>query len=40
MIWNDPELAIAWPIAADEAILSDKDRVLAAPGECPAWFTL
>lgn len=24
--WNDPDLAIPWPIAADCAILSDKDR--------------
>lgn len=26
--WNDPALGIAWPVAADEAVLSDKDRVL------------
>ena len=24
--WNDPELDIAWPVATDAAILSDKDR--------------
>lgn len=24
--WNDPELAIDWPVRADEAVLSDKDR--------------
>jgi len=24
--WNDPELAIPWPIAAEDAIISDKDR--------------
>ncbi|HEY3814286.1 MAG TPA: dTDP-4-dehydrorhamnose 3,5-epimerase [Caulobacteraceae bacterium] len=23
--WNDPDLAIAWPVAADEALLSPKD---------------
>ena len=31
--WNDPALAIAWPVTADQAILSDKDKrnpVLAA----------
>ena len=28
MIWNDPALAIPWPIAPAEAILSDKDRAL------------
>jgi dTDP-4-dehydrorhamnose 3,5-epimerase len=25
MLWNDPELGIEWPIAAEEAILSAKD---------------
>ena len=24
--WNDPALGIRWPIAEDEAVLSDKDR--------------
>lgn len=24
--WNDPKLAIAWPIAPDRAIVSEKDR--------------
>src|SRR5262249_10477793 len=28
LIWNDPDLGINWPIAAGEAILSDKDKVL------------
>jgi dTDP-4-dehydrorhamnose 3,5-epimerase len=26
ILWNDPELAISWPISAGEAIVSDKDR--------------
>ena len=26
ILWNDPALAIDWPIGADEATLSDKDR--------------
>jgi dTDP-4-dehydrorhamnose 3,5-epimerase len=30
VVWNDPELAIAWPIAAGQAIISDKDRAGAS----------
>ncbi len=26
ILWNDPALGVAWPIPAEEAILSDKDR--------------
>ncbi len=26
IVWNDPELAIPWPIAAADAIVSEKDR--------------
>jgi dTDP-4-dehydrorhamnose 3,5-epimerase len=26
--WNDPQLKIAWPVAEDKAILSEKDRAL------------
>jgi dTDP-4-dehydrorhamnose 3,5-epimerase len=26
ILWNDPELAIPWPIAPEVAIVSDKDR--------------
>jgi dTDP-4-dehydrorhamnose 3,5-epimerase len=25
IVWNDPDIAIAWPIKPDEAIVSDKD---------------
>ena len=28
LIWNDPDLGIDWPVGADEAVLSDKDRQL------------
>jgi dTDP-4-dehydrorhamnose 3,5-epimerase len=27
ILWNDPELAIAWPVGADSAILSAKDKI-------------
>lgn len=26
LLWNDPELAIAWPVEAAQAVLSDKDK--------------
>ena len=26
VLWNDPELAIAWPVAEADVIVSDKDR--------------
>lgn len=38
VIWNDPDLALPWPVSAGEAKLSDKDVVLPRLAECPAWF--
>jgi dTDP-4-dehydrorhamnose 3,5-epimerase len=26
LAWNDPALGIAWPVSADKAVLSDRDR--------------
>lgn len=26
ILWNDPELGIEWPVAADHAVVSEKDR--------------
>lgn len=36
--WDDPDLAIAWPIASHEVILSDKDRSLPLLRELPTVF--
>ncbi len=38
VIWNDPDLKLPWPIAAGEALLSDKDLVLPRLKDCEAWF--
>ncbi len=37
VIWNDPALRIPWPLAAGEAILSDKDRESPRLVECSEW---
>lgn len=34
VVWNDPQLAVPWPIPEREAILSDKDRKLPRLAEC------
>lgn len=28
LIWNDPDIAIAWPVSPSDALLSDKDAAL------------
>jgi dTDP-4-dehydrorhamnose 3,5-epimerase len=40
VIWNDPTLAIEWPIAPAEVLLSDKDLALPRLADCPDWFAL
>lgn len=40
VLWNDPDLALPWPLADGEAIVSDKDQVLPRLSECEPWFTL
>ena len=39
LAWDDPSLAIAWPISPHEAILSDKDRTLPAFKDFVSPFT-
>jgi dTDP-4-dehydrorhamnose 3,5-epimerase len=37
VLWNDPDLALPWPLAPHETILSEKDRVLPRLRDCAEW---
>jgi dTDP-4-dehydrorhamnose 3,5-epimerase len=37
--WDDRDLAIAWPVPRDQALLSDKDRRQPGLSELPAHFS-
>ena len=38
VIWNDPGLALPWPVAAGEAVLSDKDAAVPPLAPDTDWF--
>ncbi len=38
LAWDDPALAIPWPVAPDRAILSEKDRAHPTLKDLPAYF--
>jgi dTDP-4-dehydrorhamnose 3,5-epimerase len=38
VIWNDPDIGIEWPVAADAVILSEKDTILPRLSDCPELF--
>jgi len=38
VIWNDPDLALPWPVSEAVAVLSDKDRTLPRWADAPALF--
>ncbi|MBK3732885.1 dTDP-4-dehydrorhamnose 3,5-epimerase [Azospirillum brasilense] len=38
LLWNDPDLGIDWPVAADKALLSDKDRKQPRLADLGDWF--
>ncbi len=41
VIWDDPDLALPWPVPAGDAVLSEKDRRLPRLRDVDAdWFTL
>jgi dTDP-4-dehydrorhamnose 3,5-epimerase len=38
VIWNDSVLALPWPVAPEDVVLSDKDKDLPRLADCDAWF--
>jgi dTDP-4-dehydrorhamnose 3,5-epimerase len=38
ILWNDPALGIGWPVAAEAAVLSEKDRAAPRLAELPPQF--
>jgi dTDP-4-dehydrorhamnose 3,5-epimerase len=38
VIWNDPELALPWPVASEAVVLSAKDQALPGWGHAAGWF--
>lgn len=38
LIWNDPDLGIAWPVTPEEALLSEKDKILPRLAELSSPF--
>lgn len=39
VIWNDPDLALPWPVSPDEVVLSDKDKLLPTLRDAGTLFT-
>jgi dTDP-4-dehydrorhamnose 3,5-epimerase len=39
ILWNDPDLGIDWPVAADKAVISDKDKQLQRLRDLPSPFS-
>jgi len=38
LLWNDPALDIAWPVSANDAMVSDKDRIHPVLSRLPRYF--
>jgi dTDP-4-dehydrorhamnose 3,5-epimerase len=38
VIWNDPGLALPWPVAPEAAVLSDKDQIAPRLAPDASWF--
>jgi dTDP-4-dehydrorhamnose 3,5-epimerase len=40
VIWNDPDMALPWPVRPADVVLSAKDAVLPRLADCEAWYRL
>ena len=40
VIWNDPTLALPWPLPESGPVLSDKDKILPGWAAAGGWFTV
>ncbi len=40
LLWNDPALGIEWGVAADKAVLSEKDQEMPALSDLPDYFSV
>lgn len=40
VVWDDPDLALPWPVEPGGAVLSDKDLVLPKLRDAERWFTV
>lgn len=38
VVWNDPQLALPWPVDLVDVVLSDKDMALSSFDEAAKWF--
>jgi dTDP-4-dehydrorhamnose 3,5-epimerase len=38
LAWDDPEIGIAWPVSADGAVLTERDRTFPRLAELPDFF--
>jgi len=38
VIWNDPDLALPWPVQPGQELLSDKDRLAPRLAACENWY--
>ena len=39
VIWNDPDLALPWPVKPEDVLLSEKDKIQPLLADCDEWFS-